>query len=309
MNVNVSLSNGEKNYIIDGVQDGMRADGRGHFDYRPIFIESGVLATTDGSARIRIGTTDVLVGIKAELATVENTQEAVNRIKFFVDFSANATPQFEGRGGESYALEIANTLYEAYNNDNVLPDLSKLILSKTHMWVLYADIVLLQYGGNIMDAASLGVRTALADTKLVNVVVRPADEGKLMVDLPDERKLWSLDVSKVPLVVEASKIGDVSVVDATIIEENCATSSLFVGIMPPECDYNPSAPSVSDDDCVLTLVRKSKGGSLELESIEEMINTGVRAARELNKALIKRLNEEVMEPYKPTIHRSQTFLH
>jgi hypothetical protein len=48
-----------------------------------------------------------------------------------------------------------------------------------------------------------------------------------------------MQLFRVPLVVEANKIGDVSVVDATIIEENCATSSLFVGIMPPECDYNP----------------------------------------------------------------------
>ena len=34
---------------------------------------------------------------------------------------------------------------------------SRLILSKTHMWVLYVDVVVLQYDGNIIDAASLGV--------------------------------------------------------------------------------------------------------------------------------------------------------
>ena len=57
---------------------------------------------------------------------------------------------------------------------------------------------------------------------------------------------------------------------------------------------------------MMTLVRKSKGGSLELESVEEMISAGVRAARELNKALMNRMHEELMEPQ--IVFRSQTFL-
>lgn len=32
---------------------------------------------------------------------------------------------FLGRGGEAYAEEIAMALYEAYNNDLALPDISK----------------------------------------------------------------------------------------------------------------------------------------------------------------------------------------
>jgi len=41
------------------------------------------------------------------------------RIEFFVDCSANATPEFEGRGGEDLALEIAQTLSHAYNDKRV----------------------------------------------------------------------------------------------------------------------------------------------------------------------------------------------
>ena len=51
----------------------------------------------NGSAHLRLANTDILVGVKAEL-DLERTGKT---IEFFVDCSANATPDFEGRGGET----------------------------------------------------------------------------------------------------------------------------------------------------------------------------------------------------------------
>src|SRR5438105_4864956 len=65
-------------------------------DYRPIYVQTGVLATTDGSARVQIDTTTVLVGVKAEMTAVEDSSQCVNRLRFFVDFSAIASPMFAG---------------------------------------------------------------------------------------------------------------------------------------------------------------------------------------------------------------------
>lgn len=65
-------------------------------DYRPITVQTGVLATTNGSARVQLASTDLLIGVKAELVSVENISEYRNRINFFVDCSANATPLFAG---------------------------------------------------------------------------------------------------------------------------------------------------------------------------------------------------------------------
>lgn len=56
---------------------------------------------------------------KAELNT---TDEPIlsNRLKFFVDLSAHASPKFAGRGGNEQAEEWSRTLYAAYDNDNVM---------------------------------------------------------------------------------------------------------------------------------------------------------------------------------------------
>ena len=43
------------------------------------------------------------------------SQIACFRLEFFVDCSANATPEFEGRGGQALADSLSATLQRAYN--------------------------------------------------------------------------------------------------------------------------------------------------------------------------------------------------
>lgn len=61
----VLVSAGEVEYVRRGFEAGVRGDGRGPLDFRQIEIETGVIAQATGSARVRLGTTDVLVGVKA----------------------------------------------------------------------------------------------------------------------------------------------------------------------------------------------------------------------------------------------------
>jgi exosome complex RNA-binding protein Rrp42 (RNase PH superfamily) len=89
--------------------------------------------------------------------SVEKGEPIVNRFKFFIDISANASPKFAGRGGNEIAEEMAKALYTAYDHENAVPEMRKLILSPTHFWTIYVDALILQYDGNAMDAISLAV--------------------------------------------------------------------------------------------------------------------------------------------------------
>jgi hypothetical protein len=76
-----------------------------------------------------------------------------------------------GKGGQDLADVLASALDGAYDNDFVLPDLAKwvslaslcfhcpcrLIVSPMHAWIVHVDIVVLQCGGNLVDASSIGV--------------------------------------------------------------------------------------------------------------------------------------------------------
>ena len=46
------LSKAERNFILSGVKQNIREDGRGRFDLRPILIETGFLIHVNGSARL-----------------------------------------------------------------------------------------------------------------------------------------------------------------------------------------------------------------------------------------------------------------
>lgn len=55
-----------------------------------------MLATTNGSAKVQIDTTVLLVGVKADMTLVEDSSLCKNHIRFFVDCSAVASPIFAG---------------------------------------------------------------------------------------------------------------------------------------------------------------------------------------------------------------------
>ncbi|KAF6099261.1 exosome component 7 [Phyllostomus discolor] len=161
----VSLSEAEKVYIVHGVQEDLRVDGRGCEDYRGVEVETDVVSNTSGSARVRLGHTDILVGVKAEMGTPKLEKPNEGYLEFFVDCSANATPEFEGRGGDDLGTEIANTLYRIFHNKSSV-DLEALCISpREHCWVLYVDVLLLECGGNLFDAISIAVKAALFNTR------------------------------------------------------------------------------------------------------------------------------------------------
>ena len=112
----VLLSEAEKTFICHGVEDNLRADGRGRGDMRPLVLETGVVSHASGSCHLRLVNTDILVGVKTELETPDPAAKDRGRVEFFVNCSANATPSFEGRGGESLATSISGVLSRAYRS-------------------------------------------------------------------------------------------------------------------------------------------------------------------------------------------------
>ena len=112
----VLLSEAEKTFICHGVEDNLRADGQGRGDMRPLVLETGVVSHASVSCHLRLANTDILVGVKTELETPDPAAPDRGRVEFFVDCSANATPSFEGRGGESLATSISGVLSRAYRS-------------------------------------------------------------------------------------------------------------------------------------------------------------------------------------------------
>jgi exosome complex component RRP42 len=104
-------------------------------------LETEVIASACGSARFCLANSDIIVGIKPEIDIPFPNKPNEGKIEFFVDCSANAQQDFEGRGGEELALEISNCLKIAYSSPNAFDLKSLCILPKHQCWKLFVDIM------------------------------------------------------------------------------------------------------------------------------------------------------------------------
>lgn len=297
--MDLKLSEAEKIFIQHGVESNFRNDGRNNEDYRPILIETDVVQNANGSARVQLGQTDILVGVKAEIDVPETNSPKTGRIKFFVDCSANASPEFEGRGGESFANEIAEALHSAYNNkDTEEVILKKLLLLENQLcWLLYVDVVVLEcQGGNAFDCASLAVKCALYDLKIPKATVSYNENGRADVELTSKNDdydddVWRLDVRAAPILLTSGKLGRAALLlDATREEEACLKSTLILGVLGQE----PKKAKI-------TLMKQLSGGTLDPESLTEMTERVLLIGCKLNETLLEKLKFEEKDE-KPKIN-------
>eukprot|EP00038_Savillea_parva_P019397 m.27393 g.27393 ORF g.27393 m.27393 type:complete len:165 (-) comp4407_c0_seq2:108-602(-) len=146
------LSRAERTYIEDGVAQNFRADGRQCVDMRDCVIERGVISNTNGSARVRVGGTDVLVGVKLEAAKPLTEYPNHGRIEFNVDCSAGASPAFVSRGGDSLSQELVSALRRLMDGGQGLDLEALCIIPGARVWLLHVDAVVLECaGGSVVD--------------------------------------------------------------------------------------------------------------------------------------------------------------
>ena len=91
------LSLAERRYIVGGAEVGVRGDGRGRLDRREFSVQTGVIAQANGSARVLWDATNILVGIKAEIAEPPRDTPAQGALLCSVDWCAVAAWSQRGR--------------------------------------------------------------------------------------------------------------------------------------------------------------------------------------------------------------------
>lgn len=271
----VLISEGEKMYIIHGIQENLRSDGRSCLEYRFIEIETGVVSNCSGSSHVRLANTDILVGIKAEIDAPDPRFPNRGRLEVFVDCTANASPEFEGRGGEAVATKIRLTLAKTYSSPKCLDLESLAVIPGRQVWVLYVDVLVLECGGSLLDAVAVAVKAALYDLKIPKVSVTVDENGQPEIEVSDDPfDVTKLNIANVPCLVTLSKVGQQFVLDATPEEEACAVGSLSVAVTPAG---------------KIMSIFKGGTGSLHPENVGDV----VEVARDLGVALNKAINEQL----------------
>ncbi|CAN0927195.1 Exosome complex exonuclease RRP42 [Linum grandiflorum] len=159
----VGLSLGEKRFIAGGIEHNIRSDGRKRDSYRPILIETSVISQANGSARVRMGATEVIASVKAELGKPSALHPDKGKVVIHVDCSAVAEPKFEGRGSEDLSGELSVALRRCLlggtSGAGAGIDLTSLIVAEGKIcWDLYIDGLVISSDGNLLDALGAAIK-------------------------------------------------------------------------------------------------------------------------------------------------------
>ncbi|MCW3135235.1 MAG: exosome complex protein Rrp42 [Methanophagales archaeon] len=247
-----------KDYVHDLIGSGKRVDGRGFREYREISVERDVIKRAEGSARVKIGNTDVLVGIKLEPGEPFPDAPDEGVIITNAEFVPLASPEFESGPPDENSVQLARVVDRGIRGSEAI-DLEKLCIEEGEkVWIVFIDIHILDNDGNLVDAAALGAIASLMNIRIPNE----------RYDLTGENTLPMRDT---PVAVTTVEIEGNILVDPNFNEENAATSRLTV---------------ISNADGTISAMQKSGSGGLKEEEIVEMVEIGIEKAGEIREKFL-----------------------
>src|SRR3990167_4289998 len=153
-------------HIISLLNAGLRLDGRKLTEYRnPIEVKHGMIKTAEGSARVKIGETEVLVGIKMEVGEPYPDTPDEGTIIVGAELLPLSNPDFELGPPGIQAVELARVVDRGIRESKAI-DFKKLCIKPGEkVWQLLIDMCPLNDAGNLLDASSLAALEALKDAK------------------------------------------------------------------------------------------------------------------------------------------------
>ena len=105
-----------------------------------------------------------------------------------------AAPDFEPGPPDERSVELARVTDRCIREAGVV-DLEKLVISEGEkVWMIFLDLHVLDYDGNLMDAAVLGSVAALINTKIPETRI---EDGEIIVD---HEKMISLPIKEKALM-------------------------------------------------------------------------------------------------------------
>ena len=247
------MSKIRKGHIHKLLSMGKRVDGRGPEDYRPISIETGFIESAQGSARIKVGNTDVVVGVKLDVGTPFSDTPDKGVLTTNAELIPLASPNFEPGPPDQSAIELARVIDRGIRESEMI-DLEKLCIKHgEEVWISFADIYVLDYDGNLFDACFLGAIAALRNT-----IVPAEEKGK--------GENYPMPLRRFPIQTTAVKIENSILFDPALDEEKVAEARLTV---------------TTDENGDIRAMQKGLDGALTLDEIKSIINTSLRLSKDL----------------------------
>lgn len=247
------ISEIKRDHIMNLLKEGKREDGRNADDIREIQVSTACIESADGSARVKVGKTEVIAGVKIIPGTPFGDTPDSGVLTMGAELIPMAHPMFEsGPPGEN-AIELARVVDRGIRESGMVDVKALCIKSGEEVWMCFVDIYALNYDGNLFDAANLAAVSAL------RTAVIPGEQYGKGENIP-------LPVTCTPISITSVKIGNDLILDPNFDEEMISSARLTV---------------TTDDDGNFRAMQKGGKGSITRDELSLCLDRAVEKGREI----------------------------
>lgn len=212
----------KKDYVRDLVKKGKRPDERAFDEYRKVTVEKGVIPYAEGSARVRMGKTQVLVGIKMDVGTPFADRPDEGVLSTSAELLPLASPTFEPGPPDANAIELARVVDRGIRSSNAV-DLKSLFIEDGKVWNLWLDIYVLDHDGNLIDASALAGMAAIRCTRIPKYEDGKVVRGEYQGFVKSQNDCVTCTIAK---------IDSASLLDPTLDEEKAMDARITIATTP-----------------------------------------------------------------------------
>lgn len=221
--MNVSIIDAlKKKKILSLLNDGQRIDGRALDEPRTLTIDTGVIPKAEGSARVRLGDTEIVCGVKIQ--PDKPFPDLGDRGIFIctAEILPLADPNVEPGPPNEEVIELARVVDRGIRESGMV-DLTKLVLIKDKSVIgLFVDNTVTDYDGNLFDACSYASVASILSCKVPKWEIK--NDAPSLV--PGETS--SPPITTIPVSVTMGKIGDTIIVDPNADEWKCMEGRMTI---------------------------------------------------------------------------------
>jgi exosome complex component RRP42 len=250
-----------ENYVRKLIEENMRTDERKFDEFRPIKIETDVIKKAEGSARVLLGNTYVLVGVKMSVNEPfpDTPDEGVLIVN--AELVPVASPTFEPGPPNEVSIELARIVDRGIRESKCI-DLEELCIEDgKKVWNVNVDIHVLDHDGNLIDASALGAIAALLNARI------PRYEDERIVYGEYSGKIPMTDT---PIEITVTKIGNKLLIDSNLEEENALDGRVTFAI------------NENDEICA---IQKGGVGFFTTEELKKAVDLSIEKSKELRKLI------------------------
>jgi exosome complex component RRP43 len=273
-------------YFERHLAESIRPDGRPLREARDTSIFLGSVASANGSALVKIGSTTMLTAIKMEVMTpsLETPDEGCLAIDFHMPAICSPIVR-PGRPAEAEPV-VSKQLSDTISSSGMI-DLKELsLVSGKAAWMAYLDIYCLDADGALFDVALLSAVAALSHLQIPAVAMN--DDGKIVL-MSDEdgqkqakeqvnKEKRKLTLKSIPLSLTCILHKSYILADPTAEEESIIET--HVTIVLDTCGqlvslYKPGGPVLAYTSAIQDCVALTRQRVKELKSFLDEANSAM----------------------------------